>query len=217
MSVFAAGAPQIWAMADRHSQDRNFVPGITRRLFRFVSSRSPARNGMARRCHVSRYNVREEPIGAGTTSRDASDSCRILILCTAFGCGGAAPGRSRLGGDRSRTARRWSKPAIARAATPPIRAKPFAGGKRIDTPFGGIYSPNLTPDRDTGLGAWSDDDFLPRAALGRGARRLALLSGLPLSEFHQADPRRHSGDPRLSRDADAGQQLSRRRRSCAGR
>jgi mono/diheme cytochrome c family protein len=38
-------------------------------------------------------------------------------------------------------------------------AKPFAGGKRIDTPFGGIYSPNLTPDRDTGLGAWSDQEF----------------------------------------------------------
>ncbi len=38
-------------------------------------------------------------------------------------------------------------------------AKPFAGGKRIDTPFGGIYSPNLTPDRETGLGGWSDDDF----------------------------------------------------------
>ena len=38
-------------------------------------------------------------------------------------------------------------------------AKPFAGGKRIDTPFGSIYSPNLTPDRDTGLGAWNDDEF----------------------------------------------------------
>src|SRR5271170_6290867 len=38
-------------------------------------------------------------------------------------------------------------------------AKPFAGGRLIDTPFGGIYSPNLTPDRDTGLGAWSDDQF----------------------------------------------------------
>ena len=38
-------------------------------------------------------------------------------------------------------------------------ARPFAGGKRIDTPFGAIYSPNLTPDRDTGLGAWSDEDF----------------------------------------------------------
>jgi mono/diheme cytochrome c family protein len=38
-------------------------------------------------------------------------------------------------------------------------AKPFAGGKRIQTPFGAIYSPNLTPDRDTGIGAWSDADF----------------------------------------------------------
>jgi mono/diheme cytochrome c family protein len=38
-------------------------------------------------------------------------------------------------------------------------AKPFAGGKRIETPFGGIYSANLTPDSDTGIGAWSDQDF----------------------------------------------------------
>ena len=38
-------------------------------------------------------------------------------------------------------------------------AKPFAGGKRIDTPFGAIYAPNLTPDRDTGIGAWNDADF----------------------------------------------------------
>jgi len=47
-------------------------------------------------------------------------------------------------------------------------AKPFAGGKRIDTPFGGIYSPNLTPDRETGLGAWSDDEF--HSALRNGVR-----------------------------------------------
>ena len=38
-------------------------------------------------------------------------------------------------------------------------ARPFAGGKRIDTPFGAIYAPNLTPDRDTGIGAWADADF----------------------------------------------------------
>ncbi|MBR0930340.1 c-type cytochrome [Bradyrhizobium diazoefficiens] len=39
-------------------------------------------------------------------------------------------------------------------------ARPFAGGKRIDTPFGAIYAPNLTPDRDTGIGAWTDADFV---------------------------------------------------------
>jgi len=38
-------------------------------------------------------------------------------------------------------------------------ARPFAGGKRIDTAFGAIYSPNLTPDRETGIGGWSDQDF----------------------------------------------------------
>jgi mono/diheme cytochrome c family protein len=45
-------------------------------------------------------------------------------------------------------------------------AKPFAGGKRIDTPFGVIYAPNLTPDRETGLGAWSDDDFYSALRFG---------------------------------------------------
>ena len=45
-------------------------------------------------------------------------------------------------------------------------AKPFAGGKRIDTPFGAVYSPNLTPDRETGIGAWSDQDFVGALRFG---------------------------------------------------
>jgi mono/diheme cytochrome c family protein len=45
-------------------------------------------------------------------------------------------------------------------------AKPFAGGKAIDTPFGTIYSANLTPDPDTGIGKWSDEDF--RRAMREG-------------------------------------------------
>jgi mono/diheme cytochrome c family protein len=36
---------------------------------------------------------------------------------------------------------------------------PFAGGLPIETPFGTIYSPNLTPDPDTGLGRWSNENF----------------------------------------------------------
>jgi len=38
-------------------------------------------------------------------------------------------------------------------------AKPFAGGKRIDTPFGAIYAPHLTPDRDTGIGGWTEEQI----------------------------------------------------------
>src|SRR5690242_17137005 len=35
---------------------------------------------------------------------------------------------------------------------------PFAGGLRIDTPFGYMLTPNITPDADTGIGRWSSGD-----------------------------------------------------------
>jgi mono/diheme cytochrome c family protein len=37
---------------------------------------------------------------------------------------------------------------------------PFAGGFRFKLPFGTLYSTNITADRVTGIGAWSDDDFV---------------------------------------------------------
>jgi mono/diheme cytochrome c family protein len=37
--------------------------------------------------------------------------------------------------------------------------KPFAGGRPIPTPFGMIYSTNITPDKDTGIGTWSEEQF----------------------------------------------------------
>jgi len=37
--------------------------------------------------------------------------------------------------------------------------KPFAGGLYMSTPFGEISTPNLTPDKSTGIGAWDDDSF----------------------------------------------------------
>ena len=39
-------------------------------------------------------------------------------------------------------------------------AVPLAGGRAMETPFGTFYSPNITPDAETGIGGWSDDDFV---------------------------------------------------------
>ncbi|MGI9341237.1 MAG: c-type cytochrome [Gammaproteobacteria bacterium] len=39
-------------------------------------------------------------------------------------------------------------------------AAPLAGGHALETPFGVFYTPNITPDPDTGIGRWSDDDFV---------------------------------------------------------
>jgi mono/diheme cytochrome c family protein len=46
--------------------------------------------------------------------------------------------------------------------------KSFAGGRPIETPFGNITSANITPDHDTGIGSWTDDDF--DNAVRRGIR-----------------------------------------------
>ncbi len=37
---------------------------------------------------------------------------------------------------------------------------PFAGGRALKTPFGTFYTPNITADPATGIGRWSDADFL---------------------------------------------------------
>jgi mono/diheme cytochrome c family protein len=47
-------------------------------------------------------------------------------------------------------------------------SQPYAGGRAMKTPFGTYYSPNITPDPETGIGAWSAADFL--AALRDGVR-----------------------------------------------
>src|SRR5271169_6907894 len=44
--------------------------------------------------------------------------------------------------------------------------EPFSGGVAFKLPFGTIYSSNITADRETGIGTWSDDDFV--RALHRG-------------------------------------------------
>ena len=36
---------------------------------------------------------------------------------------------------------------------------PYAGGRAIKTPFGIVYSANITTDAETGIGAWTNDDF----------------------------------------------------------
>lgn len=90
----------------------------------------------------------------------------VAVLCTASALRGAQAEPSADTVARGKALTIAGDCASCHTADP---AKPFAGGKRIDTPFGAIYSPNLTPDRDTGLGAWSDEEFY--RALHNGVAR----------------------------------------------
>jgi nicotinate dehydrogenase subunit B len=61
-----------------------------------------------------------------------------------------------------------------------------AGGRAIETPFGTIYSTNITPDAETGIGAWSYPAFerAMREGIHRDGRQ--LYPAFPYSHFARA-------------------------------
>ena len=61
--------------------------------------------------------------------------------------------------------------------------KPYAGGLGFKLPFGVLYSTNITPDKETGIGNYSDQEFL--AAVHRGTRRdgARLYPAMPFTSY----------------------------------
>lgn len=59
----------------------------------------------------------------------------------------------------------------------------LAGGRRIDTPFGAVYSGNLTPDVQTGLGRWSREDFWQALHHGKSRDGRLLSPAFPYTNF----------------------------------
>lgn len=55
----------------------------------------------------------------------------------------------------------------------------YAGGKAIETPFGPLLAPNITPDRKTGIGAWSDAAFTAVLAEGIGHNGEHIYPAMP--------------------------------------
>ena len=61
--------------------------------------------------------------------------------------------------------------------------KPYAGGLGFKLPFGTLYSTNITSDKETGIGNYSDQDFLN--AVHRGVRRdgARLYPAMPYTSY----------------------------------
>ena len=61
--------------------------------------------------------------------------------------------------------------------------QPYAGGRAIVTPFGTIYASNLTPDKETGIGDWSADDFWRALHNGKGKDGTLLYPAFPFPNY----------------------------------
>src|SRR5689334_7585401 len=62
-------------------------------------------------------------------------------------------------------------------------AKPFAGGRPIETPFGMIVSANITPDRETGIGNWTDEQFDNAVRHGKRPDGSRLYPAMPYTAY----------------------------------
>lgn len=61
--------------------------------------------------------------------------------------------------------------------------EPFAGGLAMPTPFGTLYTPNITPDPETGIGKWSADDFWRAIHEGRSRDGSLLYPAFPYPSY----------------------------------
>jgi mono/diheme cytochrome c family protein len=61
--------------------------------------------------------------------------------------------------------------------------KPFAGGLALQTPFGTLVAPNITPDPETGIGNMTNEEFLAALHEGRGHNGKRLYPAMPYPAY----------------------------------
>ncbi len=58
-----------------------------------------------------------------------------------------------------------------------------AGGTPLQTPIGTLYPPNITPDSATGIGAWTDIEFVNAMQKGIGRSGVHLIPAFPFTSY----------------------------------
>ena len=153
------------------------------------SWRAVARVRAARRASLVRFTVTRDPSAAAMIPQ-MLDSTRIAGRWSQRPCRSRSPRCARRLRPRAADAGRsaasiWRAPAIASPATRRNGGAPFAGGLRLDTPFGYMLSPNITPDPDDRHRALVERRLLPRAARRREQARPGHVPDDALRLLHQ--------------------------------
>ena len=59
----------------------------------------------------------------------------------------------------------------------------MAGGRKLKTPFGTFFGPNITPDKTYGIGKWSDEDFVRALRKGTAPNGSHYFPVFPYTSF----------------------------------
>jgi mono/diheme cytochrome c family protein len=115
----------------------------------------------------------------------------LLVLGLAGGCEPAmAPldPAARAASDPALVAKGAALTAVGncRGCHTPRGGQPFAGGEPMHSPFGTIYSTNITPDPETGIGRWTEEAFRRAMRSGVRADGAHLYPAFPYDRFTRA-------------------------------
>ncbi len=143
-----------------------------------------------RRLAPTRNRVRASDVARKAAGRAGAAIVAAALLCI---CGGARAGQQddlvRRG---AYLARAGDCVSCHTAASTPYgefaggTGLAYAGGLAISTPYGALVSPNITPDRETGIGTWTADDFWRTLHLGINKRGEPLYPAMPYVFFTKA-------------------------------
>jgi mono/diheme cytochrome c family protein len=64
-----------------------------------------------------------------------------------------------------------------------VGGQPYGGGYAIQSPFGKIYGPNISSDKQFGIGNWTDEEFIRAVREGIGKNGAALYPAMPYDAY----------------------------------
>ena len=107
----------------------------------------------------------------------------LLIALLAFTTGfhGGAVAQDK--GDAGRGAYVLRLAGCATCHTAPKGGKFLAGGRELKSPFGSFFPPNITPDPETGIGNWSDEDFVRALREGKSPNGKPYYPAFPYTSY----------------------------------
>lgn len=109
-------------------------------------------------------------------------SALIVLACTAPALQ-AQPTAAQAGGDIVARGEYLARAGDCIACHTAPEGRPFAGGRAMQTPFGALYTSNITPDPITGIGRWTADDFYKTMHTGRFPDGGLLYPAMPFGSY----------------------------------
>ncbi len=128
---------------------------------------------MLRSPHKARFEAR-------TTPMQLLLACAVLVLGTA---GARAQNPDKQSFEVIEHGRYMATAGDCAACHTAKGSQPFAGGGALETPFGILLSPNITPDVETGIGGWTDDQFVDAVRSGIGHGGIHLYPAMPYTYY----------------------------------